>query len=302
MKLLITGGSGTLGKKITELAIERNYCVNILTRNKNLSSKNKNINFYYWDPTNEEIDLRCFSGVDSVINLAGSDVFNYWTSSYKKKILDSRVNSSNLILRTISERQIEIKSFISASGIAAYKNSKNKISNEDDSFITENSFINKVVLKWESEVLDFKKKLPNISFSILRIGLVLSNDGGLYKLTKNLSRFFLLSPLGDGNQWQSWVHVNDAAKIFIKCSENNSKGIFNVVSSKPVTQNELIMKIAKYNRSKIILPNIPKFIVRIFFGEMSELVLSSQNVISKRSNDFNLNFLDIDKALQDLSK
>jgi len=302
MKLLITGGSGTLGKKITELAIERNYCVNILTRNKNLSSKNKNINFYYWDPTNEEIDLRCFYGVDSVINLAGSNVFNYWTSSYKKKILDSRVNSSNLILRTISERQIEIKSFISASGIAAYKNSKNKISNEDDSFITENSFINKVVLKWESEVLDFKKKLPNISFSILRIGLVLSNDGGLYKLTKNLSRFFLLSPLGDGNQWQSWVHVNDAAKIFIKCSENNSKGIFNVVSSKPVTQNELIMKIAKYNRSKIILPNIPKFIVRIFFGEMSELVLSSQNVISKRSNDFNLNFLDIDKALQDLSK
>tara|TARA_B100000902_G_scaffold386759_1_gene429829 strand:- start:1517 stop:2425 length:909 start_codon:yes stop_codon:yes gene_type:complete len=302
MKLLITGGSGTLGKKITELAIERNYCVNILTRNKNLSSKNKNINFYYWDPTNEEIDLRCFSGVDSIINLAGSNVFNYWTSSYKKKILDSRVNSSNLILRTISERQIEIKSFISASGIAAYKNSKNKISNEDDSFITENSFINKVVLKWESEVLDFKKKLPNISFSILRIGLVLSNDGGLYKLTKNLSRFFLLSPLGDGNQWQSWVHVNDAAKIFIKCSENNSKGIFNVVSSKPVTQNELIMKIAKYNRSKIILPNIPKFIVRIFFGEMSELVLSSQNVISKRSNDFNLNFLDIDKALQDLSK
>jgi len=302
MKLLITGGSGTLGKKITELAIERNYCVNILTRNKNLSSKNKNINFYYWDPTNEEIDLRCFYGVDSVINLAGSNVFNYWTSSYKKKILDSRVNSSNLILRTISERQIEIKSFISASGIAAYKNSKNKISNEDDSFITENSFINKVVLKWESEVLDFKKKLPNISFSILRIGLVLSNDGGLYKLTKNLSRFFLLSPLGDGNQWQSWVHVNDAAKVFIKCSENNSKGIFNVVSSKPVTQNELIMKIAKYNRSKIILPNIPKFIVRIFFGEMSELVLSSQNVISKRSNDFNLNFLDIDKALQDLSK
>ena len=302
MKLLITGGSGTLGKKITELAIERNYCVNILTRNKNLSSKNKNINFYYWDPTNEEIDLRCFSGVDSIINLAGSNVFNYWTSSYKKKILDSRVNSSNLILRTISERQIEIKSFISASGIAAYKNSKNKISNEDDSFITENSFINKVVLKWESEVLDFKKKLPNISFSILRIGLVLSNDGGLYKLTKNLSRFFLLSPLGDGNQWQSWVHVNDAAKIFIKCSENNSRGIFNVVSSKPVTQNELIMKIAKYNKSKIILPNIPKFLVRIFFGEMSELVLSSQNVISKRSNDFNLNFLDIDKALQDLSK
>jgi len=302
MNLLITCGSGTLGKKITELVIERNYCVNILTRNKNLSSKNKNINFYYWDPTNEEIDLRCFYGVDSVINLAGSNVFNYWTSSYKKKILDSRVNSSNLILRTISERQIEIKSFISASGIAAYKNSKKKISNEDDSFITENSFINKVVLKWESEVLDFKKKLPNISFSILRIGLVLSNDGGLYKLTKNLSRFFLLSPLGDGNQWQSWVHVNDAAKVFIKCSENNSKGIFNVVSSKPVTQNELIMKIAKYNRSKIILPNIPKFIVRIFFGEMSELVLSSQNVISKRSNDFNLNFPNIDMALEDLSK
>ena len=205
-------------------------------------------------------------------------------------------------MKTIFEKQIDIKSFVSASGIAAYKDSRIEVSNEDDLIINEDSFINKVVTNWETEVLDFKKILPNTSFSILRIGLILSNNGGLYKITKNLSKFFLLTPLGRGDQWQSWIHISDAANMFIKCAENNFNGIFNVVSTKPVTQNELIMKIAKYNKSKIIFPNIPEFIVKIFFGEMSELVLSSQKVISKKSSEFNLKFQDIDEALKDLSQ
>ena len=302
MKLLITGGSGTLGQEITNLALAKKYQVHILSRNKKLISKNINLKYFYWDPYSEEIDINCFNGVDTVINLAGFSVFNLWTTKNKSKILNSRLDSTYFILKKIKEKGIKLKSFVNASGIAAYSNSLTRVSTEDDSKNIKDSFINQVVIKWESKVLEFEKKLPEISFSILRIGLVLSKSGGVFKISKNLSKIFLLSALGKGNQWQSWIHVVDVANFFLKCTEKNYRGVFNLVSPNPITQNELLRKIAFYNRSQIIFPNIPKFIVKIFFGEMSELVLSSQKVISNDLNDFIFRFPKIDDALKDLSK
>ena len=302
MKLLITGGSGTLGQEITNLALAKKYQVHILSRNKKLISKNINLKYFYWDTYSEEIDINCFNGVDTVINLAGFSVFNLWTTKNKSKILNSRLGSTYLILKMIKEKGIKLKSFVNASGISAYSNSLKRVSSEDDSKNIKDSFINQVVIKWESKVLEFEKKLPEISFSILRIGLVLSKSGGVFKISKNLSKIFLLSALGTGNQWQSWIHVDDVARFFIKCAESNQRGIFNLVSPNPISQNELLRKIAFYNRSKIIFPNIPKFIVKILFGEMSELVLSSQKVISNNLNDFIFKFPKIDDAVKDLSK
>ena len=302
MKLLITGGSGTLGQEITNLALAKKYQVHILSRNKKLISKNINLKYFYWDPYSEEIDINCFNGVDTVINLAGFSVFNLWTTKNKSKILNSRLDSTYFILKMIKEKGIKLKSFVNASGIAAYSNSLTRVSSEDDSKNIKDSFINQVVIKWESKVLEFEKKLPEISFSILRIGLVLSKSGGVFKISKNLSKIFLLSALGTGNQWQSWIHVKDVASFFVKCAESHHRGIFNLVSPNPITQNELLRKIALHNRSQIIFPNIPKFIVKIFFGQMSELVLSSQKVISNDLDDFIFRFPKIDDALKDLSK
>jgi|TARA_B110000914_G_scaffold223211_1_gene238223 uncharacterized protein (TIGR01777 family) len=302
MKLLITGGSGTLGQEITNLALAKKHQVHILSRNKKLVSKNINLKYFYWDPYSEEIDINCFNGVDAVINLAGFSVFNFWTTKNKSKILKSRLDSTYFILKQIKEKGIKLKSFINASGIAAYSNSLTKVSSEDDSENIKDSFINQVVIKWESKVLEFEKKLPEISFSVIRIGLVLSKSGGVFKISKNLSKIFLLSALGSGNQWQSWIHVVDVANFFTKCAERNHRGVFNLVSPNPITQNELLRKIALHNKSQIIFPNIPRFIVKIFFGEMSELVLSSQKVISNKLNDFVFKFPKIDDALKDLSK
>ena len=81
-----------------------------------------------------------------------------------------------------------------------------------------NSFLNQVIINWESVVLKYERLMPSTSFSIMRVGLVLSKEGGLYKISNNLARFYLLSPVGSGEQWQSWIHVNDAARAFIKCS------------------------------------------------------------------------------------
>lgn len=301
MKLLITGGSGTLGQKITKLALSKNYQVNILTRNKKLSSNDSGLEYFYWDPSLNIIDDNCFLGVDSIINLSGYNVFCYWSNKNKSKILKSRIESTSFILSQIKEKNIKIKSFVSASGIAAYKDSLTDISSEDHGVNIPSSFINQVVNKWESKVRDYEKILPEVSFSILRVGLVLSNSGGLFKITKNLSKLFLLSPLGIGNQWQSWIHIDDVSIIFLRSIENDENGIFNLVSPNPVIQEDLLKKIALFNNSKVIFPNIPTFIVKAIFGEMSELVLSSQKVKSNRLNDYVFKFSEIDYAIKDLS-
>ena len=301
MKLLITGGSGTLGQNITQLALSKNYQVNILTRNKKLSSNKNGIKYYYWDPKLKIIDHNCFDGVDSVINLSGYNVFCYWTNKNKSKILESRIESTSFILSQIKERNVKIKSFVSASGIAAYRDSPSVVSTEENGVDIPSSFINQVVIKWESKVRDYEEILPDISFSILRVGLVLSNYGGLFKISKNLSKLFLLSPLGSGNQWQSWIHVDDVSIIFLRSIENGEKGIINLVSPNPVIQKDLLKIIALNNNSKVILPNIPSLIVKTVFGEMSELVLSSQKVRSNRLNDYVFKFSKIDLAIKDLS-
>jgi uncharacterized protein (TIGR01777 family) len=302
MKVLITGGSGTLGKEIANLVFKKKYEVNILTRNKNLKSHNPRLKYFYWNPKKEVIDLDCFKDVDSVINLAGFPVFKLWTKANKTKIFDSRVGSTNFILDIILKKEIKIKSFVNASAIAAYRDSSDFISSENDSINNPNSFINQIVVKWEDEVKRFESKLPDISFSIMRIGLVLSNSGGLYKICRILSKLFLLSPLGSGNQWQSWIHEQDAAKIILLGCENSWKGTYNLVAPKPVKQNELINKIAIFNKSRVIFPNIPSFMVRLVFGEMSEVILSSQKVKSVKLSESDFSFKHIDDALKDLSK
>ena len=302
MKILITGGSGTLGKEIANLAFKKKYEVNILTRNKNLKSHNPQLKYYYWNPKKEDIDLDCFNNVDCVINLAGFSVFNLWTKANKTKIFDSRVGSTNFFLDIILKKNIKIRSFVNASAIAAYRDSSDFTSSENDSINNPNSFINQVVVKWEDEVKKFERKLPDISFSIMRIGLVLSKSGGLYKICKMLSKFFILSPIGSGNQWQSWIHEKDAAKIILLSCENSWKGTYNLVAPNPVKQNELINKIAIFNKSRVVFPNIPSFIIKSVFGKMSEIILSSQKVKSIKLSDSDFSFKHIDDALKDLSK
>ena len=302
MKILITGGTGTLGNEISRIAIENNHIVNILTRNKNLKSNNSSLKYFYWNPSKNEIDLNCFIGVDSVINLSGFNVFSYWNKRNKSRILNSRVISTQFILSEIFKNKIQINSFVSASAIAAYEDSYNKESYENDKINNENSFINQVVTKWESVVNQYINKNKNMSFSILRLGLVLSEEGGLYKICRFLSKFYVLSPLGSGKQWQSWIHVYDAARIFLEAATNSWNGEINVVSPNPVKQKELIHKIASYNKSIILFPNIPSIIVKLIFGEMSEIVLSSQKIKTNKLNIYRFKYPNLDEALGSFKK
>ena len=303
MKLLITGGTGTIGKEITILSLLEGIDVNILTRNKSLKSKKEGLKYFYWNPDNKFIDYECFEGVDTVINLSGYNVFNYWTKKNKLKILNSRVKSTEFILSEINKRNIKLNTFISASGIAVYKDSYSNYYSENDSVSDKNSFLNQVIINWESVVLKYERLMPSTSFSIMRVGLVLSKEGGLYKISNNLARFYLLSPVGSGEQWQSWIHVNDAARAFIKCSRESWKGIFNLVTPNPVTQKVMLNSIAENSNRKIIIPNIPLRIIYLLLGEVTQIINSSQKVKPEvlTQKNFKYNFSNLDQAIASLS-
>ncbi len=302
MKLLITGGTGTIGKEIINLALKDGVDVNVLTRDKNLNSKRKGLKYFFWNPEKEIIDYKCFDEIDTVINLAGFNVFNYWTKKNKSKILNSRLKSTEFILHEINKKKIKLRSFISASGIQAYKDSYFKYYTENDSEPDENSFLNKVVINWESKVLEYEERMPFTSFSIMRVGLILSNEGGLYKVSKKLARFYLLSPIGSGNEWQSWIHVNDAARAFIRCSKEYWKGTYNLVTPNPVTQKVMLKSIAGSVNRKIIIPNISIKLAYLLLGEVTQILNSSQKVkpLMLSQKNFKYNFSNLDQAIINL--
>ena len=302
MKLLITGGTGTIGKEIINLALKDGVDVNVLTRDKNLNSKRKGLKYFFWNPEKEIIDYKCFDKIDTVINLSGFNVFNYWTKKTKSKILNSRLKSTEFILDEINKKKIKLRSFISASGIQAYKNSYSNYYTENDSESDKNSFLNKVVVNWEAKVLEYERIMPFTSFSIMRVGLILSNEGGLYKVSKKLARFYLLSPIGNGNQWQSWIHINDAARVFIRCSKEYWKGTYNLVTPNPVTQKVMLQSIAKNVNRKIIIPNVSIKLSYLILGEVTQILNSSQKVkpLMLSQKNFKYNFSNLDQALANL--
>ena len=302
MKLLITGGTGTIGKEIINLALKDGVDVNVLTRNKNLNSKRKGLKYFFWNPEKEIIDYKCFDEIDTVINLAGFNVFNYWTKKNKSKILNSRLKSTEFILDEINKKKIKLRSFISASGIQAYKNSYSNYYTENDSESDKNSFLNKVVVNWESKVLEYERIMPFTSFSIMRVGLILSNEGGLYKVSKKIARFYLLSPIGNGKQWQSWIHVNDAARAFIRSSKEYWEGTYNLVTPNPVTQKMMLKSIAKSVNRKIVIPNISIKLAYLLLGEVTQILNSSQKVkpLMLSQKNFKYNFSNLDQAITNL--
>jgi hypothetical protein len=302
MKLLISGGTGLIGQEIIKLSLIKGVNVNVLTRNKSLSSKIEGLKYFYWNPSENIINGECFKGVDVVINLSGFNVFNYWSKRNKLKIINSRVKSTEFILSEINKRNIKLKSFISASGIAAYKSSYSNSYNENDSVSDKNSFINQVVINWESKVLEYKKIMPSTSFSIMRIGLVLSKETGLYNISNRLARFYMLSPIGDGHQWQSWIHISDVASAFLRSSQEAWNGTYNLVSPNPVTQKVMLESIAKHANRRIIFPNIPVKLVNLFLGEVAEIMNSSHKVNPQMliERNFKYNFATLDQALANL--
>ena len=299
MKVLITGATGLIGSQIIEDCIKSNIKVNFLTTSKSKITKSNLVNGYYWDPNKKIIDLECFREVNSIITLSGSSIFKLWTSGNRRRILDSRVESLNFLRQSIIDNNISIKRLVSASGISLYPNSKERefLENEktfDDSFLAE------VINSWEVAANLFKN--IGINVSIIRIGLVLSIKGGVLKETLMPMNFGFGIVFGHGEQWQSWIHIEDISRIFLFIMENNLDGVYNGVSNNPVKNIEFTRIISVIHRKPMIIIKIPKIFFRILFGEMHVLLFKSHKISSRKIQDegFSFKFANLKDAIKDI--
>ena len=298
MNILITGGTGMIGQKLTELLLKKGHTVAYLSRRK---EKIANITVYQWDILKGYIEEGALENADYVIHLAGAGIADErWTEKRKQEIIDSRIQPIDLITKYLEDKNIKLKGFISASAIGYYGGNTGEIKLDEDSKAG-NDFLAECTKLWEVHA----KKVTRAEREIrIRIGVVLSQKGGaLPKLVMPI-RFGLGAALGSGKQFISWVHIDDLCAIFVKAIEDSTMhGAYNAVSPNPIS-NAIMTKIAaKVLKRPLFLPNIPSFVLNLIFGEMGIVVTGGNFVQNKRLSEetnFVYQFPTIEGALTDL--
>lgn len=295
--VLITGGSGLLGTRLTPLLMQKGYHISHLSRNKQPGD----IPSYQWDVEGGVMDRDVLTDTDIIIHLAGAGIADKrWSPKRKKEILESRIKSSALLYKMLKETPHRVRTFVSASaiGIYGYAGSE-KLFDEDSEPASD--FLVDVVKRWEASV----DQISSLGIRVvkIRIGILLSNNGGaLYEMAKPI-KWGLGAPLGSGDQLISWIHIDDVCGIFNKAIEDESMhGAFNAVSPKPATNKELTLAIARTLGKPQWLPNVPGVVLKLALGEMANLVLKGSYVSAKKIQQAGFKFLftDLEKALRDL--
>lgn len=292
MNIVISGGSGLIGHHLINNYL-KDHNINILTTNKDMVSENAS----YWNPREGIIDNILIDEADIIINLAGASVSKRWTRAHKQKIAESRNFSTKLLIDTCNA-SAKPKHFISASAIGYYGSSSQL---KDENCEVGSDFLAKVCLGWEKELESLEKQHTH---NIIRIGLVLSlNGGALAEMLKQFKKG-LASPLGNGKQMVSWIHIDDLCRMILHMIESKKdKEIYNAVAPNPVNNKDLTDKIAKAFKLPNILPPVPGFVLKLMLGEMSFILLASSYISSQKIEDdgFDFNYIYLDKALEDIA-
>jgi len=299
MRVLITGATGLIGNEIVKRCHTSGIAVNYLTTRRTKISADANYKGFFWNPENNEINVNCIKGVDAIIHLAGASISKRWTTDYKKLIFDSRVKSTELLFNTLKNNEHNVTHMISGSAIGIYPKSLTNYYSEEETQVN-SSFLGDVVKQWETSVVSFSSL--NITVSKIRIGLVLSNKGGALPQMAKPVRYGFGANMGAGKQWVSWIHLGDLSKLFLYVLENKLEGVYNGVAPNPATNKEFNKAIAKQLKKPLILPNIPKFMMRLLLGEMHMLLFESQRVSSKKieNSGFNFKYFNLNSALESL--
>ncbi|MCK6609279.1 MAG: TIGR01777 family oxidoreductase [Flavobacterium sp.] len=301
MTVLITGATGLVGQELVSLLLKNGFTVHYLSTSKSKLVSQNNYKGFYWNPKTSEIDLNALTDVEVIVHLAGASVAKKWTSSYKEEIIESRVLSTRLLYKTLQKNSHQVKQIVSASAIGIYPNDFNYIYHETDNKV-DNSFLGNVVQQWEEEVNQFEKLQINVAK--IRIGIVLAKEGGALQEMAKPIKMGVGAAFGSGEQYQSWIHIQDLVGIFQFVIQNQLSGVFNGVAPYPVTNAELTKAIAKTLGKPLFLPNIPQFVMNLILGEMHQILFSSQHVSCRKLLDlkYQFKFASLDKALNDLLK
>ena len=297
--VLITGATGLVGKALVKKCLQNGFNVHYLTTRKSKIKLQENYKGFYWNPQLEIIDISCFEGVNIIINLAGSSIAQRWTKAYKSLILSSRKKALELLHLSIETHDFPVKHIISASAIGIYPDSKTRYYEEDFQG-TDISFLRTVVRSWEGALKAFNAL--GVKTTALRIGIVLDkHEGALPKISGPI-KGYIGSALGSGDQWQSWIHIDDLVRMFMFVLDSSLEGVFNAVAPNPVQQKDFVKSVANVLKRPIFFPKVPEFILNFALGEMSAIALESQRVSAQKIQDlgFEYDFHELDAALEDL--
>ncbi len=300
MKVLITGGSGLIGSRLTTLLKEKNIEVVHLSRSP---SSKFGIKVYQWDWKKKEIDENCFNGVTDIIHLAGAGIADKpWTMSRKHEIIKSRVETANLIFESLKKLNHPLNSYISASGIGYYGAiTTDKVFTEEDQ--PHDDFIAKSCIYWEKSADQFSDIASRVVK--LRTGVVLDkNSGALSKMDKTV-KFGIGAPIGTGKQAMPWIHIEDIANLYLETLlDNTYNGIYNAVAPQQVNNEEVTKEIASTLNKPLFLPKVPAFVLRTIYGELSDIVLKGSYVSAKKliKAGFEFQFPLLKQALEDIYK
>jgi uncharacterized protein len=301
--ILITGGTGLIGTAITNSLVKDGYKVVVLSRNV-INSDQPLLQYAQWNPEQGEIDKQAIKEADYIIHLAGANVAEgRWTEKRKQEIVDSRVKSGALLVKALREIPNKIQAIISASAIGWY-GADPSIPNPNPFIETDpadTAFLGATCQKWEAAiepVVNLGKRLVK-----LRIGIVLSDKGGAYKEFHKPLKFGVASVLGSGKQVVSWIHIDDLVRLFVYALKNETmNGIYNAVAPNPVTNEQLIKKMANIKGGPSVTAPVPSFVLKALLGEMSIEVLKSATVSSEKVQKagFSFQYSTIESALKDL--
>lgn len=295
--VLITGGTGFIGKQLTNLFIDKGFSISILTRN--CKQNTDAISYYKWDVTKQTIDEKSVMKADYIIHLAGEGIAEgRWTASRKEAIVQSREQSIQLIYDVLKRNNKKLDAFISASGIGIYGAINGaEICNETTA--PENDFLGITCQKWEAAA-DTIESL-GIRTVKIRTGLVIGKGEGFLRKLVPVFKYKLGSAIGSGKQYMPWIHIDDLCAVYLKAIvDSDMSGAYNAAIS-DATNNEIFSKtLAKIFGYSIWLPNVPAFLLQMVMGEMSKIILTGRRISSEKieKTGFQFQYSDLEEALR----
>ncbi len=279
MKVLIAGGTGFIGKALTDYLISCGVEVNVLSRRE--VHRGDIASYYKWDVDNGIIDVKAFEGVDAIVNMTGANIGEKrWTEKRKIEIVDSRIKPLKLLLRYLHKLNMHVETFISSSAVGFYGAlDPKKIFTEEDR--SGHDFLSSVCKQWESTALTFNDVAERVV--ILRKGVVLGEGGGLFKKMLPLAKMGINVSMGNGLQYLPWIDIRDLVRLYyFILTETGMNGIFNAVATQHITMNDFSHYLLSSQKKSSFLPNIPAFLIELLAGEMSDILLYGSRVSNQK--------------------